>query len=60
MTKEEIVDQINKSYNEHTGTNEAIDDAAHFIYEKYNLEMDELLDIVIKLQSMITELKTKI
>ena len=35
MTKEEIIDQINKSFSEHKGTNEAIDDAAFYIAAKF-------------------------
>jgi hypothetical protein len=38
MSKEQIVEQIEKSFNEHKGTNEAIDDAAFYIAAKFKQE----------------------
>lgn len=36
MTKEEIIDIMNESFNEKTGHNEAVDDSAFFIEARFN------------------------
>lgn len=40
MNKQEIIDLINESFETHTGTNEAIDDAAFYIEKKFLDKLD--------------------
>ena len=44
MTKEDIIEQINKSYNEHTGTNEAIDDASFYIHQQHIEDIENIIN----------------
>ena len=43
MSKEEIIEQIEKSFNEKKGTNEAIDDAAFYIEAEFNKMRAQIL-----------------
>jgi hypothetical protein len=42
MTKEAIIKQIEKSFNEYTGSNEAIDDAAFYIAAEFDKAKETL------------------
>lgn len=43
MTKEQIIEIIETSLNEKTGSNEAIDDAAFYIAAKYKADLDVII-----------------
>jgi hypothetical protein len=43
MSKEEIISQIEKSFSEYKGTNEAIDDAAFYIEYEFNKMRAQIL-----------------
>ena len=50
MTKEDIIDQINKSYNEYKGINEAIDDAAYYIHQLHLKDLENIFNNIIRFE----------
>jgi len=64
MTKEQIIEIIETSFNEKTGSNEAIDDAAFYIAAKYEADITQSKleargEVIKEIINLLTKSKTK-